>query len=55
MESSKIKRYQLYGELLPLSRMATWTNSFHLERIPDRSSHFNWEIEPHVHDLFMRM
>jgi AraC family transcriptional regulator, transcriptional activator of pobA len=55
MTPSKIKHYQLYGESMPQASTVTWTNSFHLERIPDRSSHFNWEIEPHVHDSFLQI
>jgi AraC family transcriptional activator of pobA len=55
MKSTEIKHYQLYGESQVPARAATWTNSFHFERIPDRSSHFNWEIEPHVHDSFLQI
>ena len=50
-----IKHYELYGESQAPAHVATWTNSFHFERIPDRSSHFNWEIEPHVHDSFLQI
>jgi AraC family transcriptional regulator, transcriptional activator of pobA len=53
--SKGIKHYELYGESQASARTATWTNSFHFERIPDRSSHFNWEIEPHVHDSFLQI
>lgn len=55
MKSQKIKHYWLYGESHAQVHPATWTNSFHFERIPDRSSHFNWEIEPHVHDSFLQI
>ncbi len=55
MKIPKIKHYELYGESQAPARLATWTNSFHFERIPDRSSHFNWEIEPHVHDSFLQI
>ena len=55
MKTSSIKHYELYGESSASARTATWTNSFHFERIPDRSSHFNWEIEPHVHDSFLQI
>ena len=50
-----VQHYELYGEASSSARSATWTNSFHFERIPDRSSHFNWEIEPHVHDSFLQI
>ncbi len=55
MSTTRIKHYELYGEASSSVRSATWTNSFHFERIPDRSSHFNWEIEPHVHDSFLQI
>ncbi len=50
-----VQHYELYGESSSSARSKTWTNSFHFERIPDRSSHFNWEIEPHVHDSFVQI
>jgi AraC family transcriptional activator of pobA len=55
----RIKHYDLYGEnktsKSSSSSTEAWTNSFHFERIPQRSSHFNWEIEPHVHDSFLQI
>lgn len=55
MPTTRIKHYELYGESSSPAHATTWTNSFHFERIPDRSSHFNWEIEPHVHDSFLQI
>ena len=41
----------LYGsEALP-----AWVDLVHFERIPERSSLFHWEIEPHVHDALIQV
>jgi len=32
-----------------------WMDLVHFERIPDRSSLFNWEIDPHVHDALIQV
>jgi len=54
-----IKHYELYGERettsVRLQTAEAWTNSFHFEHIPARSSHYNWEIAPHVHDSFLQI
>jgi AraC family transcriptional activator of pobA len=55
----QIKHYELYGELefdsLASTHDQSWTNSFHFEKIPLRSSHYKWEIEPHIHDAFLQI
>jgi len=57
--SRQIKHYELYGELefdsLVSTRGESWTNSFHFEKIPLRSSHYKCEIEPHIHDAFLQI
>lgn len=32
-----------------------WMDLVHFERIPDRSSLFDWEIDPHVHDALIQV
>jgi len=32
-----------------------WMDFVHFERIPERSSLFNWEIDPHVHDALIQV
>ncbi|MDI9332933.1 MAG: helix-turn-helix domain-containing protein [Cytophagales bacterium] len=59
MPINRIKHYELYGEreTNKTSRPSAppWSNSFHFESIPQRSKHYNWEIEPHVHDSFLQI
>jgi AraC family transcriptional regulator, transcriptional activator of pobA len=59
LPTTRIKHYKLYGERETESTSRTvldaWTNSFHFELIPERSKHYNWEIEPHVHDSFLQI
>ena len=46
-----IPNFALYGhEALP-----SWLDMVHVERIPVRSSLFDFEIEPHVHDALMQV
>ena len=41
----------LYGDAVQPS----WLDLVHFERIPERSSLFDWEIEPHVHDALIQV
>jgi len=46
-----IPHVSLYGDPSP----AGGVDLVHCERIPERSSLFNWEIEPHVHDAMLQV
>jgi AraC family transcriptional regulator, transcriptional activator of pobA len=46
-----IPRVALYGDKAP----AADVHLVHIERIPERSSLHDWEIEPHVHDAMLQI
>ena len=46
-----IPSYALYGD----QAQPGWSNSFDFEWIPQRSSIYNWEIRPHVHEAFIQI
>lgn len=46
-----IPNFALYGtQAQPL-----WADMVHFERIPERSSRFHWEIDPHMHDALIQV
>jgi len=48
---TSVPRFALYGtESAP-----AWADLVHLERIPERSSVYNWEIDPHVHEALLQV
>ena len=49
--SRVIPSYALYGD----QAQPGWQNSFDFEWIPQRSSPYNWEIRPHVHESFIHI
>lgn len=46
-----IPNYDLYGD----QASSGWSNSFNLEWIPQRSSLYNWVIQPHRHEAFLQV
>ena len=46
-----IPHYALYGDNAP----AGWSNMFNFEWIPERSSLYEWEIQPHLHGAFLQV
>lgn len=46
-----VPNFALYGH----EAQPNWLDMVHVERIPVRSSLFNWEIEPHVHDALLQL
>lgn len=46
-----VPNFALYGTQADPS----WIDLVHFERIPERSSLFGWEIEPHVHDALIQV
>jgi AraC family transcriptional activator of pobA len=46
-----VPNFALYGT----DAQPAWAELVHFERIPERSSRFNWEIEPHVHDALIQV
>ncbi len=46
-----VPNFALYGT----EAQPTWVDLVHFERIRERSSVFNWEIEPHVHDALIQV
>ena len=46
-----IPNYALYGTEAP----PAWFGSFYIERIAERAGTYNWEIEPHAHDLLIQI
>jgi AraC family transcriptional activator of pobA len=46
-----VPNFALYGH----EAQPSWLDMVHVERIPVRSSLFNWEIEPHVHDALLQL
>jgi AraC family transcriptional activator of pobA len=49
--SSTIPKYALYGDAL----QPAWLDMVHIERIHERSSLFNFEIDPHLHDGMIQL
>jgi AraC family transcriptional regulator, transcriptional activator of pobA len=49
--SRAVPQYRLYGEL----GSQAWAGHFHFERIPERSSAYQWEIRPHTHEAFLQL
>jgi AraC family transcriptional activator of pobA len=49
--SRVIPSYALYGD----QAQPSWQNSFDFEWIPQRSGPYNWEIRPHVHEVFIQI
>lgn len=47
-----IPRFELYGAD---SLSPAWAGLVHYEAIPERSSLFGWEIEPHVHEALIQV
>lgn len=47
-----IPRFALYGSAQPAP---AWGLSLNFEHIPERSSLFNWEIAPHVHEALLQV
>lgn len=46
-----VPRFALYGT----DQAAAWADLVHIERVPERSSRFNWEIDPHVHEALLQL
>lgn len=46
-----VPNFALYGH----EAQPSWLDMVHVERIPVRSSLFNWEIAPHVHDALLQL
>ena len=46
-----VPNFALYGT----AAQPSWLDLVHFERIPDRSSLFDWEIEPHFHDALIQV
>lgn len=46
-----IPNYDLYGD----QASSGWSNSFNFEWIPQRSSLYNWVIQPHRHEAFLQV
>ena len=46
-----VPNFALYGS----EAEPSWVDLVHFERIPDRSSLFGWEIEPHFHDALLQV
>lgn len=46
-----VPRFGLYG----IEEAAAWADLVHIERVPERSSRFNWEIDPHVHEALLQL
>ncbi|MEY2953033.1 MAG: hypothetical protein RLZZ401_1120 [Pseudomonadota bacterium] len=48
---SKVPNFALYGA----QAQASWLDSVHFERIPERSALFDFEISPHFHDALIQV
>lgn len=48
----KVPEFALYGSDVP---QPAWADGVHVERIPDRSRLFDWEIQPHVHEALIQV
>lgn len=46
-----VPRFALYGT----DSSPAWADLVNLERIPERSSKYNWEIDPHVHEGLLQV
>jgi AraC family transcriptional activator of pobA len=46
-----VPRFALYGT----EQAPAWADLVHLEKIPERSSRYNWEIDPHVHEALLQV
>lgn len=46
-----VPNFALYGT----DAQPAWAELVHFEHIPERSSRFNWEIDPHVHDALIQV
>lgn len=46
-----VPRFALYGT----QQTPAWADLVHLEHIPERSSRYNWEIDPHVHEGLLQV
>jgi AraC family transcriptional regulator, transcriptional activator of pobA len=46
-----VPRFALYGT----EQAPAWADLVHLEHIPERSSRYNWEIDPHVHEALLQV
>lgn len=48
---TSVPRFALYGT----DQASAWADLVHIERVPERSSRFNWEIDPHVHEGLLQL
>jgi AraC family transcriptional activator of pobA len=48
---TSVPRFALYGT----EQASAWADLVHIERVPERSSRFNWEIDPHVHEALLQL
>lgn len=48
---TSVPRFALYGT----DSAPAWADLVHHERIPSRSSRYNWEIDPHVHEGLLQV
>lgn len=48
---TSVPRFDLYGT----DQASAWADLVHIERVPERSSRFNWEIDPHVHEALLQL
>lgn len=46
-----VPRFALYGT----EQANAWADFVHIESIPERSSRFNWEIAPHLHEGLLQL
>lgn len=46
-----VPRFALYGT----EQAPAWADLVHIERVPERSSRFAWEIAPHVHEALLQL
>lgn len=46
-----VPNFALYGT----EAQPAWAELVHFERIPERSSRYHWEIDPHVHDALIQV
>lgn len=50
--AKKVPSFALYGST---EAQPAWADLVHFERIPERSSRYAWEIEPHVHEALIQV
>jgi AraC family transcriptional activator of pobA len=48
---TSVPNFALYGD----AASPAWADLVHVEWIPERSSRYDWEIEPHVHDALVQV